>query len=92
MKEDYLMEYMCLINSGLNLKYLFRSNISIDLKPYYGRRQFQIFRKMSMVIDTLTVSLSQRTKLEVIYNEVCGGMKSLNLKNIKNIYRIELRK
>ena len=85
--------YLCPIKSGSNLKYLFRSKIPKDLIPHFGgRRQFRISLKNVISSDSLRVSLSLRTKLEEIYNEVRDGMKSLTLEDIKIILRIEVRK
>ncbi len=85
--------YLCPIKSRSNLKYLFRAKIPKDLIPHFGgRRQFRISLKNVISSDSLRVSLSLRTKLEEIYNEVRDGMKSLNLEDIKIILRIEVRK
>ena len=79
--------------SGTSLHYHFRSKIPKDLVSYFvGRKQFQISLHDVSNRDTYLVSQTLKNLVQGIYSDIRNGMKDLNLEDIKEILRIEVRK
>ena len=79
--------------SGTSVHYHFRSKIPKDLVSYFGgRKQFQISLHDVSNRDTYLVSQTLKNLVQGIYSDIRNGMKDLNLEDIKEILRIEVRK
>ena len=79
--------------SGTSVHYHFRSKIPKDLVSYFGgRKQFQISLHDVSNRDTFLVSQTLKNLVQGIYSDIRNGMKDLNLEDIKEILRIEVRK
>ena len=71
----------------------FRVRIPKDLISYFqGTREFQISLKNVRNSDCLLLTITLRSRLEVLFSEVREGMKSLTIEQIKEVLRIEVNK
>ena len=69
----------------------FRVRIPKDLISYFqGTREFQISLKNVRNSDCLLLTITLRSRLEVLFSEVREGMKSLTIEQIKEVLRIEV--
>ena len=71
----------------------FRVRIPKDLISYFqGTREFQISLKNVRNSDCLLLTITLRSRREVLFSEVREGMKSLTIEQIKEVLRIEVNK
>ena len=79
--------------SGTSVHYHFRSKIPKDLVLYFGgRKQFQISLHDVSNRDTYLVSQTLKNLVQGIYSDIRNGMKDMNLEDIKEILKVEIRK
>ena len=78
-------------NSGNT--YYFRSYIPVDLNEHFGGlKEFRISLKCAIKSRSIkTIRILDR-KVSVIFDEIRQGMKSLDIDDIKEILKIEIRK
>ena len=82
---------ICSPNSGET--YYFRSYIPKDLIEYFdGVRQFRVSLKCAIKSRSLRITKILDVKVSSLFEEIRIGMKSLDIEQIKEILRIEIRK
>jgi len=82
---------ICSPNSGET--YYFRSYIPTDLIEYFdGVRQFRVSLKCAIKSRSLRITKILDVKVSSLFEEIRIGMKSLDIEQIKEILRIEIRK
>ena len=82
---------ICSPNSGET--YYFRSYIPTDLIEYFdGVRQFRVSLKYAIKSRSLRITKILDVKVSSLFEEKRIGMKSINIEQIKEILRIEIRK
>jgi hypothetical protein len=82
---------ICSPNSGET--YYFRTYIPTDLIEYFdGVRQFRISLKCAIKSRSLRITKILDVKVSSLFEEIRIGMKSLDIEQIKEILRIEIRK
>ena len=82
---------ICSPNSGET--YYFRSYIPTDLIEYFdGVRQFRVSLKCAIKSRSLRITKVLDVKVSSLFEEIRIGMKSLDIEQIKEILRIEIRK
>ena len=78
---------------GNQIHFHFRQYIPKDLIPYFkGKTQFQISLKDVRNKETLLVSVTLQNLVKELFQDIRLGMKDLNIENIKEILRTEVRK
>ncbi len=89
MKESHLIPRKW----GNTLHYDFRHRVPADLVEYFGgKRQFQISLNNVSNNETILVSRYLKNLLLKLFSDIRSGMKDLNLEDIKEILRTEVRK
>ena len=82
---------ICSPNSGET--YYFRSYIPKDLIEYFdGVRQFRVSLKCAIKSRSIRITKILDVKVSSLFEEIRLGMKSLDIEQIKEILRIEIRK
>ena len=82
---------ICSPNSGDT--YYFRTYIPSDLIEYFdGVRQFRVSLKCAIKSRSLRITKVLDVKVSSLFEEIRIGMKSLDIEQIKEILRIEIRK
>jgi len=82
---------ICSPNSGDT--YYFRTYIPSDLIEYFdGMRQFRVSLKCAIKSRSLRITKVLDVKVSSLFEEIRIGMKSLDIEQIKEILRIEIRK
>ena len=88
------MNHPCLLftpNSGNT--YYFRSKIPTDLVDYFnGLKEFRLSLKCAIKSRAIRTVKILSEKVSTLYQEIRQGMKSLEIEDIKEILRIEIRK
>ena len=88
------MNHPCLLytpNSGNT--YYFRSKIPTDLVDYFnGLIEFRLSLKCAIKSRAIRTVKILSEKVSTLYQEIRQGMKSLEIEDIKEILRIEIRK
>ena len=78
---------------GNQIHFHFRQYIPKDLIPYFkGKTQFQISLKDVRNKETLLVSVTLQNLVKELFQDIRLGMKDLDLEDIKEILRTEVRK
>jgi hypothetical protein len=73
--------------------YYFRSYIPTDLiKHFDGVRQFRVSLKCAIKSRSFRITKILDVKVSSLFEEIRIGMKSLDIEQIKEILRIEIRK
>ena len=85
------MSLLTILNSGNT--YYYRSRIPFDLIEHFGGlKEFRIFLKCAIKSRSIRTTKILDRKVSGIYEEIRQGMKSLEINDIKEILRIEIRK
>ncbi len=91
MEIEYHMSLLTFPNSGNT--YYFRSFIPTDLIEYFeGVKEFRISLKCAIKSRSIKTSKILDRKVSGIFEDIRQGMKSLDIDDIKEILRIEIRK
>ena len=73
--------------------FYFRTWIPNDLVTHFnGKREFQISLRNVSIENSLLVSLTLKNLVNKLFTDIRLGMKSLELEQVKEILRIEVRK
>jgi len=85
------MSLLTVLNSGNT--YYYRSRIPFDLIEHFGGlKEFRISLKCAIKSRSIRTTKILDKKVSGIYEEIRQGMKSLEIDDIKEILRIEIRK
>ena len=85
------MSLLSFRNSGNT--YYFRSRIPIDLIEHFGGlKEFRISLKCAIKSRSIRTTKILDQKVSGIFEDIKQGMKSLEIENIKEILRVEIRK
>jgi len=85
------MSLLTVVNSGNT--YYYRSRIPFDLIEHFGGlKEFRISLKCAIKLRSIRTTKILDKKVSGIYEEIRQGMKSLEIDDIKEILRIEIRK
>ena len=85
------MSLLTVLNSGNT--YYYRSRIPFDLIEHFGGlKEFRISLKCAIKSRSIRTTKILDQKVSGIYEEIRQGMKSLEIDDIKEILRIEIRK
>ena len=85
------MSLLTVVNSGNT--YYYRSRIPFDLIEHFGGlKEFRISLKCAIKSRSIRTTKILDKKVSGIYEEIRQGMKSLEIDDIKEILRIEIRK
>jgi len=85
------MSLLTVVNSGNT--YYYRSRIPFDLIEHFGGlKEFRISLKCAIKSRSIRTTKILDQKVSGIYEEIRQGMKSLEIDDIKEILRIEIRK
>ena len=85
------MSLLTFPNSGNT--YYFRRKIPTDLVEHFGRlKEFRISLKCAIRSRSIRTSKILDKKVSQIFEDIRQGMKSLDIDDIKEILRIEIRK
>jgi len=85
------MSLLTVLNSGNT--YYYRSRIPFDLIEHFGGlKEFRISLKCAIKLRSIRTTKILDKKVSGIYEEIRQGMKSLEIDDIKEILRIEIRK
>ena len=91
MGNETYMSLLTFPNSGNT--YYFRSRIPFDLIEHFGGlKEFRISLKCAIKSRSIRTTKILDQKVSGIYEEIRQGMKSLEIDDIKEILRIEIRK
>ena len=72
---------------------LYRTIIPQDLIEHFdGKKRFHISLKNINKKERLLVSVYLKTLTKELFNDIRNGMKKLNLEDVKEILRVEIRK
>ena len=91
MGNESHMSLLTVLNSGNT--YYYRSRIPFDLIEHFGGlKEFRISLKCAIKSRSIRTTKILDQKVSGIYEEIRQGMKSLEIDDIKEILRIEIRK
>ena len=91
MGNESHMSLLTVLNSGNT--YYYRSRIPFDLIEHFGGlKEFRISLKCAIKSRSIRTTKILDKKVSGIYEEIRQGMKSLEIDDIKEILRIEIRK
>ncbi len=91
MENESHMSLLTVLNSGNT--YYYRSRIPFDLIEHFGGlKEFRISLKCAIKSRSIRTTKILDKKVSGIYEEIRQGMKSLEIDDIKEILRIEIRK